>query len=204
MDQTYTTQETDSHTESRQAHDVLGPANQQAARKLAEAMEIHREVLFAYARILCRTQADAWDLFQDTLERALRRPPDLSLVNARAWLLRVMRNLHTDRCRLARRRRSVELTDDLPVFAPDDTGRDEPAWLATDASDIRACLTRIDPRLRDAYVLRTENGLSLSAIAERLGIAKTTAGTRIFRARRQLQRLLRDARVPQRGRTHLP
>lgn len=126
----------------------------------------------------------------------MRSGPPLSAANARAWLFKVMRNLHTDGCRRASRSRYVELTEDLLLFAAEDTTCEEPAWLDTDPAEVRACLTRIDPRLRDAYVLRAEQGLSLSAIAERLGIPKTTAGTRVFRARRQLQRLLtREGRL---------
>jgi len=156
-----------------------------------EVVRAHGSALLARAKRLTHGHADAWDLLQDTLERALtRRPEGLPAVKLRPWLMSILGNLHTDRCRAGRRHKRVTLGDNalLDVVASDPLN--EPAWLSIDAVSIRACLERLDPRLREAYALQVEQGLSVIATAARLGVPPATAGTRVYRARRRLRELL--------------
>src|SRR5206468_9850853 len=56
--------------------------------------------LHNYARILARDATDAQDLLQDALLRAFRGFPSFNRdLNAKVWLLKVMKNTHIDRCR---------------------------------------------------------------------------------------------------------
>jgi len=154
----------------------------------------HASALLSHATRLTRRRFDAWDLVQDTFERALSRPPKaLEPVKVRCWLFVVMHNLHRDRCRSQARRKCVALTDDVLMFFPDDERQQIPTWRSIDANEIRACLDKLDPRLREPYELQVEQGMTLAAIAERLGVPVATAGTRIFRARRKLRELLTSA-----------
>lgn len=86
------------------------------------------------------------------------------------------------------------LTEDVACVEFD--GDKESSWRAIELDQVRACLGRLDPRLRDAYVLQAEERLPLLMIAERLGIPVATAGTRVFRARRRLRELLEAERNP--------
>jgi RNA polymerase sigma-70 factor (ECF subfamily) len=150
----------------------------------------HGRALFCRASRLTRRQFDAWDLVQDTIERALSRPsPELPVAKIRSWLFVIMQNIYVDRCRAAGRRRFVALSDDMMIQDGDDA-ESMPAWRSVDLEDVHACLDRLDPRLREAYLLQVEQGLSLGAIAERLGTPVATVGTRLFRARRRLRALL--------------
>jgi RNA polymerase sigma-70 factor (ECF subfamily) len=150
----------------------------------------HGRALLSRASRLTRRQFDACDLVQDTVERALSRPPpDGPVANIRSWLFVIMQNIYLDRCRAAGRRRFVALSDDMMI---QDSNELEtiPAWRSVDLAEVHACLDRLDPRLREAYLLQVEQGLSLGAIAERLGTPVATVGTRLFRARRRLRALL--------------
>ncbi|HEV8547858.1 MAG TPA: sigma-70 region 4 domain-containing protein, partial [Polyangiaceae bacterium] len=69
----------------------------------------------------------------------------------------------------------------------------EPRWMTIDAALVRRCLEDLDPRLRDAYLLRSEQHLPLADVATQLGVAPSTAGTRVFRARRKLRQMLSGA-----------
>jgi DNA-directed RNA polymerase specialized sigma24 family protein len=74
----------------------------------------------------------------------------------------------------------------MPVAAP------VPRWHAFEYEDVRRCLPRLDPRVRDAFVLHAEKGLSLADTARQLCVPIRTAGTRVFRARRSLRAMLSD------------
>jgi len=159
------------------------------ADDLTDVAKMHRAALLARARGLSRRSSDAWDLLQDTFERALRAMPrGLPSGDRLRWMLVVMHNLHFDRCRAQKRRQTVALTEDVACVEFD--ADKESSWRSIDPDQVRACLSRLDPRLRDAYVLQTEERLPLLMIAERLGIPVATAGTRLFRARRRLRELL--------------
>ena len=56
--------------------------------------------LYNYARLLTRDDTDAEDLLQEALLRGFRHRATIdSALNPKAWLFKVMRNVHIDRCR---------------------------------------------------------------------------------------------------------
>ncbi|HKP59740.1 MAG TPA: RNA polymerase sigma factor [Polyangiales bacterium] len=151
----------------------------------------HHDALLARARHFMKSEADAWDLLQDTLERALKQgpPPSLPEDKLRAWLMVVMRNLHTDYRRAARRRRWVPLHEcDVPSRSEPPAA--EPVWGSIEPAEVEACVQLLEPTFREAYQLRTLHGLSLAEIAVRMQVSTVTAGTRVFRARQRLRELL--------------
>jgi len=160
--------------------------------RVAAVLVEHYPSLLGNALRLTRREADAWDLLQDTVERALtnRSFAVLPTANARRWLLVVMRNLHADRCRSRRRHPSVVWSDDYEIARVEDDVSPVLDWRSIDPDQVRACLALVNPRFREAYQLQEEQGMSLAAIAARLCVPVATAGTRIFRARRQLRELL--------------
>lgn len=154
----------------------------------------HSGALLSHATRLTRERCDAWDLVQDTFERVLSRPPQLhEPVKLRGWMFVVMHNLYRDRCRTEARRKRVALTDDALTCLPEPERPASPAWRSIELADVRDCLQRLDPLLREPYELKVEQGLSLAQIAARLGIPSSTVGTRIHRARRKLKQLLTAA-----------
>ena len=161
------------------------------AEILSSIARSHGGALFRRALRLTHGHDDAWDLVQDTLLRALdggleRTPLD----KVCRWLFVVMGRLHVDRRRRARRRATVAFDED--VFPPLTLGEptEEPLWQEVEYEDVRQHLSELDPRVREAYVLHEEQGLSLADTARRLRVPVATAGTRVFRARRRLRALL--------------
>jgi RNA polymerase sigma-70 factor (ECF subfamily) len=178
----------DSAIHESQVPERFAPPTQQVGSPVA-GFSAHTPALLARALFLTRTHADAWDLVQDTLERALRRQAPSSQPELRRWLFVVMHHLHLDRCRHAQRHRSIAVTDDVLVLGLS-SENPEPSWSRLGAADVQECLAQLDPRLREAYVLHAERGLRLTDIAEQLGVPLSTVGTRVFRARRRLRVLL--------------
>jgi DNA-directed RNA polymerase specialized sigma24 family protein len=77
--------------------------------------------LFARAMRLARSHSDAWDLVQDTYERALRGQSTFQPgTNLRLWLMTIMYNLFLDKCRKQTREPRVVAIDegDIPTRRP--------------------------------------------------------------------------------------
>jgi RNA polymerase sigma-70 factor, ECF subfamily len=167
----------------------------QRSSTLAAIVRLHGDALFRRALKLTQAYADASDLLQDTFVRAIDHGLDPGPdQDARRWLFVVMSRLHIDRRRKARIRATLPLDEaTLPAFVmpPPSTS---PVWHAFEYEDVRRCLPRLDPRVRDAYVLHEEQGLSLADTARVLCVPVGTAGTRVFRARRSLRAMLSASR----------
>jgi len=145
-----------------------------------------RPCLLALARGF-RAGSDAEDLVQEALARALeRRDRFRADSDLRAWMRPVIRNLAIDEAR--ERTRLCSLDREPPQPAP--SAPDAPPWAGLDAEHVRRALDGCPSTLREAFELHYWHMLSLDAIASRLGIARSTVGTRLFRARAQLRRAL--------------
>jgi RNA polymerase sigma-70 factor (ECF subfamily) len=160
-----------------------------ARRTLETLTREHREFLLGVARRLCRGHFDPEDLVQEVLVKTLaqhdRLPPG---VNHRAWMTQVMKHLFIDQLRRARTR--GQLLEPASGPALDDA----PWWQMLDASHVRAAMAQLPADQYDVFERFAFRGQSYDVIAEALGIAKATVGTRILRARRRIKELLEKER----------
>jgi len=141
------------------------------------------------ARQFHASGADAADLVQDTLERALRHFASLRPdSNPRAWLYTIMFHLFVDQCR-RRRERQDQLPDDLPAPEPEPR---EP-WTDLEPDHVEAALARIEGPFRQVLELRWRERCSYQEISTRLQIPVATVGTRILRGRQRLRTALARA-----------
>jgi RNA polymerase sigma-70 factor (ECF subfamily) len=168
------------------------PRSKVPSRLCQEAIaRAHLQALYQRAYWLTRDASEAWDLVQDTFERCLRALPErLEAEKVRAWLFVILRNLFLDRCRSHERRARVPTEDAFLLEVPTPETEEVPVWMSLDPQEVRRCVQRLDPALRQVHELRVERGLSQAEIAGRLGIPLATVGTRLFRARKHLRRLL--------------
>ena len=163
-----------------------------SGREAAErAVEEQVSTLRVIARGLYRDRADADDLVQDVLERALRALDQMDLdANPRGWMVTILHNLHIDRCRRQARRGVHIPAQDVPLVAEETAA--EPAWAAIEVDDLRAGVERLPDELRTVYQMFALDGRAYTDIAESLGIPKATVGTRLSRARARLKEILSE------------
>jgi RNA polymerase sigma-70 factor (ECF subfamily) len=157
----------------------------------------HLDVLYRVALRLAGDAAAAEDLVQDTMLRAFRGWAGFQPgTNARAWLLTILRNTFINEYR---RRKREPIAMDIEAAEPHAIYRDvadadpEGEFFAriVDARILEA-VDRLPTPFREVVVLSDMEGLSYGEIADSLGVPVGTVKSRLFRARRQLQRELFD------------
>jgi RNA polymerase sigma-70 factor, ECF subfamily len=154
---------------------------------LREVVVEYRADIFRYARSLCRSDADAEDLAQTAVVRALAsgavlREPE----RAKYYLLRIVRNLATDQAR-SRARVSVEPWAVVPdVTSPD--LEPEAVVLRADALAFpRAAFADLSPGHQEILHLRFVEELDYDAVAARLQTTEHAARQRVYRAMQALR-----------------
>ena len=156
--------------------------------------------LYAAGMRLCRNPADAKDLVQETLLRAMcawdRFEPGSNL---RAWLLRILTNSFINGYR--KRRRHSRLASERPADAlcalygqAEDHAPDHGQALCERelADEVVAALGALASDYRDVVERADLRGEKYKDIADDLAVPISTVMSRLFRARRQLEVTLRD------------
>jgi RNA polymerase sigma-70 factor (ECF subfamily) len=145
-----------------------------------------------FARVITRNVADADDLVQASVEKALARAEQWrpgSRVDS--WMFGIMKNAWVDEIR-ARRRRDR-------VHAPEEAGSrvgDASAAARDIALSVQAAMERLPEEQRLAVALVLIEGLSYRDAAETLGIPIGTLTSRLARGRATLQAALGDEGPP--------
>ena len=160
----------------------------------------HLDTLYRVALRLTGDDAAAQDLVQDTMLRALRgwsgfRPGS----NARAWLVTILRNTFINDYRRRRREPAlVELDGERTQAIYDAVAETDPeGHFFSRILDTRVleAVDRLPADFREVLVLSDMEGLSYAEIVSALGIPLGTLKSRLFRARRLLQRELYEYAV---------
>jgi RNA polymerase sigma-70 factor (ECF subfamily) len=179
--------------EGSSGHPLIGPLTES---RFAEALVACLPALRVTARQLAPAAADTADLVQATVLRALEKRHRfvfLSDASFRGWLVAIMKNIHVDTARKVRREVLKPAFGELPDHSADDP---TPAWRLIEDDLVDEAVRALPPKLQTPYVLFTVNGLSYSAIASRLRVPFPTIGTRIHRARKQLQVRIETGTAP--------
>jgi RNA polymerase sigma-70 factor (ECF subfamily) len=145
--------------------------------------------LEARALRLTRSRADADDLLQETVVRALRFESTFQRgTNLRAWMHQILQSVFISRCRRrVRERRALERFTGDPTL----TARMTSAPVLNCVSEkMHAAYVALPERYRGVVELVDLRDHSYREAAEVLGIPVGTVMSRLFRARRMLQELL--------------
>jgi len=154
-----------------------------------QAVVPHLDAAFNYARWLTRNDAEAEDVVQDALVRALRFFSSLRNDDARAWLLAIVRNSWYTRLSRAGTAGASDdaIVSELPDGAP---GPEALALQRQTADRVQAAIHSLPPDFREVIVLREIEGLSYKEIAAVVGVPAGTVMSRLSRARERLLAIL--------------
>lgn len=149
--------------------------------------------LYNHARWMTRDDAEAEDLVQETLSKAMRAfhsfQPD---TNFKAWMLRIQRNAFlTSRTAIANAR--TVFLEDHPDVLEQLNSDDSPESVLiqlSDAAVLRSAMDQLAPPLREVVILSDLEELKYKEIAAILDIPIGTVMSRLSRARQALRRML--------------
>ena len=173
-------------------------------------LDDHGDALYGYCLHLARHRADAEDLLQETLIRALRGQGTLrDPQRVRPWLFTIATNAWRDRQRaLNRRPNTVPLDpeavdEDFSLFAT--LAIEDPFPYSDELhldflrlfrdEDMQAVFGQVSPVYRLPLILTTVHGFSCKESAAILDIPLGTLLSRLHRGRKQLERGLWDYAV---------
>ncbi len=156
-----------------------------------QAVLPHLDAAYNLARWLTRNGQDAEDVVQESYLRAFRFFPGFRGGDARAWLMKIVRNtcytwLHANRPL----QDAVEFDENF--FPPDSrVPNPEEVVLQNDsAALLRKALEKLPPNSREVLILRELEGMSYRDIADITGMPVGTVMSSLSRARGRLRQAL--------------
>jgi RNA polymerase sigma-70 factor (ECF subfamily) len=140
--------------------------------------------LYRYACKLTRDAAEAEDLTQDCLARALSRSERFEPgTNMQAWLTTMVKNLHFNNLQKSRHMATIELWDTVLSV--------EPSQLSTLVfRDVDRAFDSLTPSQRKVVRLVAIEGRPYQEAADRLNVSIGTIRSRLCRARERLNALM--------------
>jgi RNA polymerase sigma factor (sigma-70 family) len=138
-----------------------------------------------FAQALSRDSADADDLTQATVERALRsRQQWQPGTRLDSWAYRIMRNLWIDTARSRSRKTAHEAPEEEGL----NIGEDPRAGMdaALDLKRIMAAMSRLSDEQREVVALILIEGFGYREVSELLGLPIGTVSSRLVRGRTAL------------------
>jgi len=167
----------------------------------SELVNRHYEKAVRVSFGMLKDRFDAEDVAQEAFARVYRKLESFEGQSAfSTWLYRIVVNLSIDSLRKRKRQRRADVDDEMTREA---LRSDEELWPVFDQADPMLSVERRELRARlDAafaelpeihravLVLREVQGLSYEEIADALEIKKGTVMSRLFHARKAMQKLL--------------
>ena len=160
-----------------------------------QAVLPHLDAAYNLARWLTRNEQDAQDVVQEAYLRAFRHFRDFRGGNARAWILKIIRN--TCYSWLTANRPLQDATEfDENLFAPDvrSPNPEEIVLQNDNGTLVREALQKLAPNLREVLILRELEGMSYREIGAITGMPAGTVMSSLSRARGRLRQVLTTSR----------
>ncbi|CAO3420978.1 RNA polymerase subunit sigma-24 [Azospirillum sp. TSH100] len=148
--------------------------------KFGVDLEVHIASLRRYARALLRNGADAEDLVQEALTRAVARADSFQAgTNLRAWLFTILHNVHVNQVRSKAARPQEVDVDDVESKLVSPPRQEERVELR----EMMRAVDELPEEQRKVLLLVALEGLKYDEVADMLGVPIGTVMSRLSRAR---------------------
>lgn len=135
--------------------------------------------LVSFSRRLCRQPADAEDLVQETIAKALENKDKyVPYGSLKSWLFTIMKNTFCTRSKKAHRETKLQEWEATAVQPPQDK--------AMELQDVARGFENLPPDFRATVKYVVLDGLPYDEAAKRLNCSLGTVKSRLHRARAQL------------------
>jgi RNA polymerase sigma-70 factor (ECF subfamily) len=151
----------------------------------------HLDAAYNLARWLMRNEQDAQDVAQEAYLRAFRFFAGFRGGDARAWLLKIVRNTCYNWLQANRPMHGAAEFDENLFPSDSCAPNPEEALLQNDSDTlVRKALQKLPPNFREVIVLRELEGMSYREIADITGLPAGTVMSSLSRARGRLRQVL--------------
>lgn len=154
-----------------------------------------QENMMNFALMLTSNRDDAEDLMQDTTLKVLdNQEKFVDNINFKGWVLTVMRNIFINNYhKIVRTQTVVDQGVDLyNLDVVNDSGFDSPDG-SCQIQEITAAINKLNNELKIPFSMFL-SGYKYNEIADKLNVPLGTVKSRIFFARQELQKVLKDFR----------
>lgn len=152
-----------------------------------------QENMMNFALMLTANRDDAQDLMQDTTLKVLdNQEKFVDNINFKGWVLTVMRNIFINNYhKIVRTQTVVDQSVDLyNLDVTNDSGFDSPDG-AYQIKEITKAINALNEELKVPFSMFL-SGYKYNEISDKLGVPLGTVKSRIFFARQELQKVLKD------------
>jgi RNA polymerase sigma-70 factor (ECF subfamily) len=192
-------------------HELVAACQAGDRRAFQLLYQRYERKVYAVAYGFLRNQEDALDVVQEAFIKVHRYLPNFEGQSSfYTWLYRIVANLCIDHLRRAGRKKDVEFDDRLRHDGEQDAAVDHlPMSSLGDPSEavknkeilaaVEESLGHLSDKHRAVIVMRELQGLSYADMAKAMNCSKGTIMSRLFHARRNMQKLLKERleHVPQ-------
>ena len=156
-----------------------------------QAVLPHLDAAYNLACWLTRNEQDARDAVQEACLRALRFFPTFRGGDARAWLMKIVRNACYTWLRANRPLQQAAEFDEKLIPPDPCAPNPEEVLLQDDGGTlVRKALEKLSPNFREVLILRELEEMSYREIADITGMPAGTVMSSLSRARRHLRQAL--------------
>lgn len=186
-------------------HELVEAVKAGDRRAFQTLFQRYERKVYAVAYGFLRNQEDALDVVQEAFIKVHRYLPNFEGQSSfYTWLYRIVANLCIDHLRRSGRKRDVEFDDRLRHDADQNeaavalvpvSALGDPAQAVKNKEILAAVeesLAQLSDKHRAVIVMRELQGLSYADMAKAMNCSKGTIMSRLFHARRNMQKLLKD------------
>lgn len=150
--------------------------------------------LYRYAMALTLSESRAQDLVQDAVLRAIRhRDRFEQMVNKKAWMFKVLSNLHRDSVRQCRRRPETVPLNFEPIS--NETMADQQVETTELREKILGLFQKLGEVQRQVMYLRCVEGFSIKQIAESISTSENNVKANLSIARKKISQMMKRSDV---------
>lgn len=157
----------------------------------------HKKKIFNYAIYMMKNQMDAEDIIQEVLIRTWQNINKFNFYAAKGWMMRTTHNLCIDYLRRNKKinYNEVQIVEDYHEELADPDINVNPEKFVDKIikeAEIRAAIEKLPERIRSPFVLYELQEFKYKEISKILDIPLNTVKVNILRARKQLQKELKN------------
>ena len=157
----------------------------------------HKNRIYSYAIYMIRNIMDAEDITQEVMIKTWQNIDNFNFLSAKAWMMRTTHNLCVDYLRRNKKIYQYEKQVDerYEEVLPDESIEIDPVKSSERTNtkeNLNAAIEKLPERLKSPFILYEIQGFKYKEIGNVLDIPLNTVKVNIMRARKELQKLLRE------------